>query len=80
MNITHEVALHLGVLSERIDRNNTGWTKEINLVSWNGNDPKLDIREWNHDKSRMSKGLTLTFDEAETLCKILNEYLGERGQ
>lgn len=23
-----------------------GWTKEINLISWNGRDPKYDIRDW----------------------------------
>ena len=23
-----------------------GWAKELNLVSWNGNDPKYDLRSW----------------------------------
>lgn len=26
-----------------------GWTKEINLVSWNGNEVKYDIRAWSAD-------------------------------
>lgn len=24
----------------------TGWSKELNLVSWNGGAPKYDIRDW----------------------------------
>ena len=24
----------------------SGWTKELNLVSWNDREPKYDLREW----------------------------------
>ena len=30
--VTFEIKEHIGVISE----NNKGWTKEVNLVSWNG--------------------------------------------
>ena len=54
-----EIKETLGILSE----NAKGWTKELNLISWNDRDPKYDIREWNPDHTRMGKGVTLTADE-----------------
>lgn len=41
----------------------SGWRKELNLVSWYGKDPVYDLREWNEDHTKMSKGITLTKDE-----------------
>ena len=26
-----------------------GWNKELNLVSWNGKEPKYDLRDWAPD-------------------------------
>lgn len=43
----------------------TGWTKELNIVSWNGNRDKYDIRDWDSTHERMSRGITLTEDEAK---------------
>ena len=37
-----------------------GWTKELNLVSWNGNEPKYDIRSWSSDHTKMGKGITFS--------------------
>lgn len=67
--ITFEVTKELGVLSE----NPNGWKKELNLVSWNGRKPKYDIREWSPDKTRMTKGITLSDEEIETLKNLLEE-------
>lgn len=61
------------VLSERND-----WTKEVNIVSWNHNTPKVDIREWNSDHTKMTKGVTLTDAEAEKLVMALHNYVSER--
>jgi hypothetical protein len=74
----YDVVATLGIISERIDHNGVGWTKEVNLVSWNGRDPKLDIREWTYNHEKMSKGLTLTDAEAEELAKVLHNYCRER--
>ena len=52
-----------------------GWTKEINLVSWNGNEPKYDMRSWSADHSQMGKGITLTKEELTALRDVLNELL-----
>ncbi len=67
--LTYEVVKELGVLSE----SPTGWRKEINLVSWNGRDPKYDIRDWAPDRAKMGKGVTLTADEVILLRDLLGE-------
>ena len=59
---------HIGVLSE----NAKGWTKELNMVSWNDRDPKYDLREWSPDHIRMGKGITLTQEDIDALRALLN--------
>ena len=71
--LKYEIAEELGVLSE----NEKGWRKELNLVSWNEREPKYDIRDWNPNHDRMSKGITLTKEEAEALYEILKEEFGD---
>ncbi len=53
----------------------TGWTKELNMVAWNGREPKYDIREWSADHSKMGKGLTLSREEALALKDLLADCL-----
>ena len=65
--LKYEITEKLGVLSE----NAKGWTKELNMVSWNDHKPKYDIREWSPDHSRMGKGVTLTADELAELKELL---------
>ena len=66
-DVKFEIVEELGVLSE----SSKGWTKELNLVSWNGAEPKYDIRDWAPDKEKMGKGVTLTKEEAEKLSELL---------
>lgn len=66
--ITFEITKELGVISE----NSKGWTRELNLVSWNEREPKFDIRDWNPDHTRMSKGISLTEEEMEKLVELFN--------
>lgn len=66
--LKYEIKETIGVLSE----NAKGWTKELNLISWNEREPKYDIREWNPDHTRMGKGITFTAEEIENLKKLLN--------
>ena len=56
--ITFEIVEKIGVITEYP----TGWNREINIVSWNGNEPKYDIREWSPDHEKMSRGITLKED------------------
>ena len=65
--LKYEIVETLGVLSE----NSKGWTKELNLIKWNDNAPKYDIRDWSPEHDRMGKGVTLTMDEIATLKDIL---------
>lgn len=65
----YDIIKNFGVLSE----SSRGWTKEFNLVSWNGREPKYDIREWSPDHARMGKGVTLSEDEMQELRKILQD-------
>jgi hypothetical protein len=66
-DITFEIKGSMGILS----KNAKGWTKELNLVSWNGREPKYDIREWSPEHDKMGKGLTFTKEELEKLKSLL---------
>ena len=50
-----------------------GWTKEINIISWNGAEGKVDIRSGSPDHSRMGKGISLTVEEFKALKELMNE-------
>jgi|GEM_PF-100606 len=49
----------------------SGWTREMNVVSWNGGPEKLDIREWDRNHERMSKGLTFNQDESDKFIEMI---------
>lgn len=69
-----EIVEHIGTLSE----NPKGWTKELNKVSWNDRPPKYDLREWDYNHEKMSKGITFTNEEITCLKELLgNIYLRE---
>lgn len=51
----------------------TGWSKEINLVEWNDGPAKYDIRDWDHDHQRMSRGVTLHEDEMQRMLDVLSQ-------
>ncbi len=53
----------------------SGWTKELNLISWNGGEPKYDIRQWAPDHAKMGKGVSLSREEAEELKQLLTKWL-----
>ena len=67
-DIKYEIAEEIGILSE----SSKGWTKEINLISWNDREPKYDIREWAPDHEKMGKGVTLSIEEVKSLKALLN--------
>ena len=67
--LKYEIVENCGVLSE----SNRGWTKELNLVSWNSRDARFDLREWSPAHDRMGKGVTLTKEEAKKLKEILSK-------
>lgn len=67
-----EIVQELGVLKTNPE---TQWTTEVNVVAWNGREPKIDIRSWNPDHQKMSKGITLTEDEALKVCEFIKSAI-----
>lgn len=67
-DIKYEITREIGVLSE----SSRGWTKELNLVSWNDREAKYDLRDWAPDHEKMGKGVTLSAEELRKLRDILN--------
>ena len=70
----YEITQEIGVLSE----SKSGWKRELNLVSWNGAEPKFDIRDWSPNHERMGKGISLNADEVEKLGILLNKITDEK--
>ncbi len=66
--ITCEIVEKLGVLST----NSKGWSKELNMVSWNNRDPKYDLRDWSPDHQLKGKGLTFSQEELNKLKELIN--------
>jgi len=64
----YEIINELGILSE----GNKGWRKEFNRISWNGREPKYDIRDWAPDHQKMGKGITLTEEELRKLKELID--------
>ena len=69
--IQYEIVKEIVVLSA----SDIGYTKEINLISWNGKEPKYDIRNFSPNREKCGKGITLTSDEAAALLKALEKEL-----
>ena len=67
--VTFEITKQLGVIAEHP----TGWNKELNLVNWNNKGTKYDIRDWDDEHLRMSRGITLTEEEARILYALLGK-------
>lgn len=68
-DIKYEIIKKIGVLSTSA----SGWSKEVNLISWNDREPKYDIRDWSVEHEKMGKGVTLSTEEVLALKKLLNE-------
>lgn len=66
-DVMFEIKKHIGVITEHP----TGWKKELNLVSWNGNHPKYDIRDWSPDHEYMGRGITLAETEMKRVMELM---------
>ncbi len=64
-----EIKKQIGTLSV----SKSGWGLELNFVSWNGRDPKFDIRSWDPEHQKMGKGVTFTREELVALKNLLNQ-------
>ena len=66
------IVRHVGVLAE----GTKGWKKEVNLVSWNDRPPKLDLREWDANHVKMTRGVTLNAEESNILRELISDVDG----
>ena len=66
--IKFEIKETVGTLSQ----SPKGWNKELNLISWNGQEPKFDLRDWAPEHEKMGKGITLNVEELKALRDLLN--------
>lgn len=67
-DIKFQIKETIGTLSE----SSKGWKKELNLISWNDKEAKYDLRDWDQEREKMGKGVTLTVDELKKLRDLLN--------
>ncbi len=67
--IKYEIIEEIGVLAET----SKGWRTELNLVSWNGREPKYDLRDWSENHEKIGKGMALSKEELIKLKEIINK-------
>lgn len=65
-NFAYNIVRNITTLSQR-----GNWALELNLVSWDSRPATFDLRKWNEDHTKMSKGISLTRDEVKALGKFL---------
>lgn len=70
-SFTYDVLEECGTVAT----NDKGWEMKLRFMSWNGGEPKYDLRYWytKDGEERSTKGITLTTEEIEGLQKLLNE-------
>jgi hypothetical protein len=73
--ITYEIKEKIASLSS-----SNGWQKELNLISWNGYEPKYDIRDWDSTHTKMGKGITLSRAELQKLYSALKEVFENQSE
>lgn len=65
-DFSYKIIRNITTISQR-----GNWALELNLVSWDGRPATFDLRKWNEDHTKMSKGISLTRDEVKALGKFL---------
>ena len=63
-----KIVKKIGIISV----NTQGWTKEVNLVSYNGKKAVVDIRTWSPSK-KMGRGITIDKKDLNRLIELLKE-------
>lgn len=64
---TYEIVESFGTISEE-----GSYSTQLNLISYNNREPKYDLRKWDVENDKMSKGITLTKEELIALRDLLN--------
>lgn len=69
MAVTYKVIKECGSLGRAKDRSNE---IRVRIISWNDDDPKVDIRPWTDD-GEARKGVTLNRNQLEALKEIIKD-------
>lgn len=70
MPFSYKIIKHISTLSE-----NQYESKQVNIISYNNDSPKIDIRKWSNNNGNMSKGIALNYEEWQELGKCFNSRL-----
>lgn len=65
-----DIIKEIGIISEK-----RTISFELNIVSWDDDDPKYDLRKWNKRGHTPLKGISLSKEEAEILLELLKQEL-----
>lgn len=68
-NLDFEIIKHICDLGTATEK---GWVKQLNVVKWSDGEPKYDIRSWNPEHTKMTKGITLTKHE---ICELTKGFI-----
>jgi hypothetical protein len=71
VDIEYKIEKEFGILSV----SPKGWNKELNLISWNGNEAKYDIRDWSPGHEKMGRGIALSKNEIDNLGKLIKDIM-----
>lgn len=71
-DFSFEIVETIGTISEPGDK----WKKELNIVRWNKDITRYDIRAWDSSHEKMGKGITLSLSELQQLKELLNIRFG----
>lgn len=72
--VTYNIIEHIGKLST----SSSGWSREVNIVAWNGRQGRLDIRDWDPEHKKMSRGIGLNGTEVAVLTELLQRFDSNR--
>ena len=70
-DLKYEIINRVGIVGEQT----SGWKKELNRISWNGGEPKYDLRDWSPNHDKMGKGITMTEAELRSLKAIIDKEI-----
>lgn len=75
-DIRYEIFKEYGTIGERVDSLGNKWTKKMRLISWNGRQPLIDIREWSADDNICRTGMRFSWREIEALGELIESMKG----
>ena len=77
---THDVIRDYGIINERTDSLGNHWIKRVRFISWNGQKPLLDVREWSADDSTCRAGMRLNWREVYALGDLIENIREEHNR